>query len=73
LASRKKSTPKEKVFRRGYNDKGSLTPSHLSKIYDYRKFRTVSEQFQIELLHEIKIKTLREMILERLRSEKIIS
>lgn len=64
--------PKRTVRRRGYNDKGSLNPPHLSKIYDYRKFRTVYELELEETKLNAKIENLFKLIDNRLRAEKVM-
>lgn len=38
--------PKRKIRRRGYNDKGTLRPKHITPIFDHRKFKSV---YQVEL------------------------
>jgi len=38
--------PKRKIRRRGYNDKGTLRPKHISPIYDHSKFKSI---YQVEL------------------------
>jgi hypothetical protein len=68
---RNRSKPKESVFRRGYNDKGSLRDPQRSPIYDYKKLRTVSEQILLESLQTQKFQDLLWSIEERLRLEKI--
>jgi hypothetical protein len=47
LILRLTSKPKDKVFRRGYNDHGSMKPSHLTTMYNYKKFRSLTEQMLI--------------------------
>lgn len=55
---RKTSRPKRKVWRRGYNDKGSLRLPHNSVGYDYRKLKSVDDQLKEEELLQEKVEEL---------------
>lgn len=75
IRHRKNSRPRRKVWRRGYNDKGSLRLPHESISYDYRKLKTVSQKLEEEeiltqkteqLFFEISMRYQEEYILEAL-------
>jgi hypothetical protein len=63
--------PKEKIRKRGYNDKGSLRPPHLSIIFDQKKLRTNKRQMEIYLLEQEILLKLQEDIEERLLQEQV--
>lgn len=68
---RKRSTkrPKQKVWRRGYQDHGTLRPKHSVPKYDYRKFKTYDQKLQEEELLRQKIISLENLVNDRLMQE----
>lgn len=48
LRRKSKSKPKTRVFRRGYNDKGSRRPTHVSIGFNYKKLRSLTYQAELE-------------------------
>ena len=66
------SRPRRKVWRRGYNDKGSTRLSHDSVRYDYRKLKTVLQTIEEQELLDSKIESLLAIIRQRIEKDEIL-
>lgn len=69
---RNKSRPKRKVWRRGYNDKGSTRLPHDSVRFDYRKLKSVIQTIEEQELLDSKIESLFFIIGQRIEKDEIL-
>lgn len=69
IRHRQTSKPKREVWRRGYNDKGSLRLSSESIYFDHSLYQSVTQKLEEEELQNQKTEQLFEVVQERLMME----